>query len=370
MMRFVCCVVLLCLIGCDRLLLGDEDLVVSMEENLKPPLLTDDGWDVSQLDAENINAEAVQHLIRSIHQSPRNIHSMLIIRNNKLVSESYFDGWNRDKLHATRSASKSFMSTFVGIAIDKGIIAGVNEKVFDYFPDYADANNPDKSEIEIEHLLTMTAGFDWDEDYAFDDSRNDERRIEKSEDRLGYVLKKKMVSKPGDRFEYNSACPMVEDAIIRKSTGESTENLARKYFFTPLNIKNYYWRKNDDGLITAVGPILLRPRDMAKLGQVFLDKGKWKNQQIVSEEWVRAATTTFIGNEASATGYGYHWWTSKYIVRNVESRMFFAQGSGGQYIYVVPDFNAVVVFTSGNYPPRDQGAPLGMLKNVILPAMQ
>ena len=168
---------------------------------------------------------------------------------------------------------------------------------------------------------------------------------------------------------YNSGCPVLEAAIIKKSTGEDADIFAKKNFFTPLNITNYYWRKNKDGFITAVGPILLRPRDLAKLGQLFLDSGKWKGKQIVSANWVADATATFIGSESNATGYGYHWWTATYNVNSNLIRMFLASGSGGQYIFVVPSLNAVVVFTGGNYPPLNQGAPYTMMTNVILPAM-
>jgi CubicO group peptidase (beta-lactamase class C family) len=357
-------------ISCDGLLLGDEDQVIGLEENLKTPPALHDDWEVSTLAAQNINAEPIQNLIRSLQKDPQNIHSLVIVRNNKLVAESYFDGWHRDRLHATRSASKSFISTFVGIAIDKGHISDVHQKVFDYFPEYAHLNNAQKSQIEIRQLLTMTSGLQWDEkSYPSSDSRNDETAFEKSNDRLGYILGKEVVNKPGDRFEYNSGCPVVEAAIIEKSTGEDAEIFAKKNFFAPLNITNYYWRKNDDGLITAVGPILLRPRDMAKLGQLFLDSGKWKGQQIVSAKWVADATVTVKGNETNATGYGYHWWTAQYTINSKPIRIFFAQGSGGQYIFVVPGLNAVLVFTSGNYEPLNQRAPFGMMTNVILPAM-
>jgi CubicO group peptidase (beta-lactamase class C family) len=356
-------------VSCDKILLGDEDKTIGLEENLKPPPALNDDWEVSTLAAQNINAEPIQNLIRSIQKDPHNIHSLLIFRNNRLVSESYFDGWHRDRLHASRSASKSFISTLVGIAIDQGHISNVNQKVFDYFPEYAVLNNAQKSQIEIKHLLTMTTGLQWDEQSPSDDPKNDETALEKSNDRLGYILGKEVASKPGDRFVYNSGCPVLEAAILQKSTGEDADVFAEKNFFTPLNITNYYWRKNADGHITAVGPILLRPRDMAKLGQLFLDGGKWKGKQIVSANWVVDATATFIGNESSATGYGYHWWTATYTINNNLVRMFQAQGSGGQYIFVVPSLNAVVVFTGGNYPPLNQGTPFSMMRNVIVPAM-
>jgi CubicO group peptidase (beta-lactamase class C family) len=370
MKQYIFILLLLSAVGCDKTLLGDEDQLIGLEENLSVPPALNDDWEVSTLAAQNIDAEPIHNLIRSIQKDPRNIHSLLIFRNNTLVFESYFCGWFRDRLHASRSASKSFISTLVGIAIDQGHISNVNQKLFDYFPEYADLNNAQKSTIEIKHLLTMTAGFQWDEtSFPSDNPKNDETAFEKSSDRLGYILGKAVVNKPGDRFEYNSGYPVLEAAIVEKSTGEGADVFAQKNFFTPLNITNYYWRKNADGLITAVGPILLRPRDMAKLGQLFLDSGKWKGKQVVSAGWATDATATFIGNEGSATGYGYHWWTANYTINGSVIRIFRAQGSGGQYIFVVPSLNAVVVFTGGNYPPLNQGHPFSMMTRVILPAM-
>lgn len=356
--------------GCDKALLGDEDSLVTLEENLAAPPALNDGWEVSTLTAQNIDPTPIRRLIQRIHEDPQNIHSMLIIRNNKLVAESYFDGWQRDRLHATRSVSKTFISTLVGIAVDKGKLPGVNEKVFDYFPEYAYLKTPQKNQIEVRHLLSMTSGLQWDEKtFDGDDPRNDEYRLEKSDDRLGYLFKKDMIANPGSVFEYNSGCPVAESAIVTKATGEDAEAFARKNLFDPLNITNYYWRRNDDGYITAIGPILLMSRDMAKLGQLFLDSGRWKGQQIISADWVSRATTTYSGNEDNATGYGYHWWTAKYTINNQPTRVVFARGSGGQYIFVVPSLQAVVVFTSGNYPPLQQAAPVTFLRNIILPAM-
>lgn len=180
MKQYIIILLSLVTLGCDRALLGEEDQVIGLEENLKAPPALNDDWEVSTLAAENIHAEPIQNLIRSLQKNPRNIHSLLIFRNNKLVSESYFYGWHRDLQHASRSASKSFVSTLVGIAITQGHISNVNQKVFDYFPEYADLNNAQKSEIEIKHLLTMTAGLQWDEkSYASDDPRNDETAMEK-----------------------------------------------------------------------------------------------------------------------------------------------------------------------------------------------
>lgn len=363
------------IIGCDRILLGDDDPVVSLEENLNPPPALNDGWDVSDLGSQGIDAVRIRRLITNIQNNPRNIHSLLIIRNGKLVSESYFDGWNRGRLHSLRSDSKSFISTLVGIAIDKGQIRDVNQKVFDFFPEYSDLNNSQKSTMEIRHILTMSAGLQWDEFtyFGIDDYRNDEYAIERSEDRLRYLLAKESVHPPGSYFLYNSGLSILQSAIIKKGTGEGIDVFAKKHLFDPLGIVNYFWRMNSDGYVGNV-PLFLCPRDMAKLGQVFLDSGKWKGNQIVSAQWVAAASSSIITNTSSfaasspGTGYGYNWWTEKFIIDGSEIQAFAAEGNGGQYIFVVPDINGVVVFTGGNYT-SNQSEPFAMMANVILPAM-
>jgi CubicO group peptidase (beta-lactamase class C family) len=360
-------------IGCDKTLLGDDEPIISLEENLRSPIATGDGWEVSTLMAENIKPAPIQNLIKDIQADPKNIHSMLIFRNNKLVSESYFDGWHRDRLHALRSDSKSFISTLIGIAIDKGQIKDVDQKVFDFFPEYAYLKNATNEGMQLKHLLTMTAGFDWNENALFlDKSQYDDYIIETKDDRIGYILKKPIATSAGSHFLYNSGLPILQTAIIKKVTGETADVYAKKYLFDPLNITNFYWRMNADGYIKTA-PLYLRPRDMAKLGQLFLDGGKWKGNQIVSNNWVTTASSTIISNASifsgdNNTGYGYNWWTEKIVVSSNTISTFVAEGKGGQYIFVVPSLNAVVVFTGGNYDIY-QSAPFGLMQNVILPAM-
>jgi len=362
--------------SCDKMFLGKDEPVVSYDENIKPPPALNDGWDVSDLATQNIKADNIYQLIKYLQGNTSNIHSLIIIKNGKLVSESYFDGWNRNRLHALRSDSKSFISTLVGIAIDQGQIKDVNQKVFDFFPEYADLNNEQKNLIEIRHILTMSPGLQWDEStyFGLEDDRNDEYAIEQREDRLRYLLAKKVVHPPGNNFLYNSALPVLQSAIIKKSTGYNADVYAAKYLFEPLGIHNYFWRMNADGYV-AIAPLFLTPRDMAKLGQLFLDGGKWKGKQVVSSAWVEAASSMVITNTSSfpkkaqtTTGYGYNWWTEEFTINQEAVQTFAAEGSGGQYIFVVPGLNAVVVFTGGNYK-TNQNEPYGIMATKILPAM-
>ena len=358
------------LLACDKILLGEDEPIISLEENLQTPLALNDGWEVADLASQNINVQPIHQLVNHIQKNPNNIHSLLVVRNNKLVLESYFTGWHRDRVHALRSVSKTFMSTLTGIAVDKGYFA-VDEKVSDFLPEYAGLMNDQKRSIEVRHLLTMTSGIEWDEkSYPGEDLRNDETAFDRSDHRLQFLFEREMIAAPGKSFVYNSALPVVEAAIIRQKAGIHAHTFAEENLFKPLNITNYFWRTNEsDGYVTAIGPLFLCSRDMAKLGQLFLDSGTWNGQRIISKRWVKDATTAFTGNEDRAEGYGYHWWTARYYVSAKQFKVFYARGSGGQYIFVVPDLNSVVVFTSGNYPPLNQTAPVNMFVNVIMPAM-
>jgi CubicO group peptidase (beta-lactamase class C family) len=358
------------LAGCDNIFLGEDEPIISLQENLQPPPDLGDGWNVSDLASENIDVSRIHQMVTNIYETPDNIHSVVIIRNNKLVLESYFTGWHRDRLHALRSVSKTFMSTLTGIASDKGYLSH-DQHVASFFPEYAEMFNEQKGNIRVQHLLTMTAGFRWDEKtFAGDDPRNDEYAFDTSDHRFAYLFDKEMASTPGNTFVYNSALLVLESAIIYKATGIHAHLFAEENLFHPLQIKNYFWRTNeDDGYVNAIGPLFLTPRDMAKLGQLFLDSGEWKGQQLVSRQWVKEATSTFIGDEDRADGYGYHWWTARYRIEGDDIRIYFARGSGGQYIFVVPQVNAVIVFTSGNYPPLNQTEPVNRLVKAIIPSM-
>jgi CubicO group peptidase (beta-lactamase class C family) len=170
------------LFACDEVLLKDDD-GISIEQNLSIPESLGDGWDVSSPGREGADSAALFRLIRDLQSDSRHIHGLLIVKNNKLIVESYFDGWHRNRFQSMRSASKSIASTMVGIAIDKGFIAGIDQSVLDFFPEYADLRTADKDKIQLQHVLSMTAGLHWDQDmFPPEDPRNDEYQLEESDD--------------------------------------------------------------------------------------------------------------------------------------------------------------------------------------------
>jgi CubicO group peptidase (beta-lactamase class C family) len=351
--------------ACDVILLSEQDRPINIDENLATPASTGDGWEVSSLASEGIDAAPIEKLVTRIQSESWNLHSFLIVKNNKLVLDAYFAGWHRDRIHDMRSATKSVNAMLVGIAIDNGFIKDVNQPIIDFFPEYRHLFNESKKEIQIQHLLTMTAGLAWDQS-GQPGRVNDETTMEGSREWLGYVLQKEMQYRPGERFVYSSGCSNLLAGTIKASTGDNANVFAEMYLFEPLNITKYFWRQRDDGLCNAGAGLLLRPRDMAKIGQLVLDSGMWKGKEVVSRNWIKVATTP---TEASKKEYGYQWWVTTMTVKERPLRVVLAAGNGGQYIFIVPELQLVVVFTGGNYAPLNQNQPHAFMRMIILPSM-
>ena len=336
------------------------------------PAKAEDSWEIAALYEEGIDSGKIDELIRSIlNKRFKNIHSVLLVRNGKLVLEEYFYGYQRDTKHELHSVSKSITSILVGIAIDQKKILGVDEKVYEFFPEYTGSRWIDqKYNIAVEHVLTMSAGIDWDEQsHRLTDRRNDIVAMIYGDDWLEYVLNKKQIEAPGKRFNYSGGLNVLLGGIIKNSSDLYADKFAEKYLFGPLGISDYRWGRHPDGTINTQGGLSLRPRDMAKIGYLFLKEGKWQGRQIVSRNWVNESTKAHIP-AYFGLGYGYQWYRGEAAVNGKVIETFFAWGRGGQFIFVLPEFDLVAVFTSRPYD-NSYGVllPLGIVPNYIIPAM-
>ena len=255
-----------------------------------PPEL-DDGWQVSTLSNEGIDATAIARLVDRIEQGAfNNVHSCLIVRNGALVYEQYFGGIRREKLHRLYSVTKSVTSALIGIAIEQGYIAGVEQPIISYFPEYMDDDwNPHKNAITLQHLLNMTSGLKYDENsYPYSDPRNSHTQMTATRDWMAWALAQPLVAEPGTRFIYSTANSHLFSGIIHRTTGLYANQFAEEYLFGPLGIADYFWTIGDGYPATggSFGGLKLRPRDMAKFGYIYLNGGRWKGEQIVPEAWV------------------------------------------------------------------------------------
>ena len=336
------------------------------------PPETDDGWKISSLHEEGVNPEKINKLLRDIlNKRFKNIHSVLLVRNGKLILEEYFYGYDRDSKHELHSVSKSITSILVGIAIDQKMISGVDKKVYEFFPEYKGTRWIDqKYDIVVEHVLTMSAGIDWDEQsYRLTDRRNDILATLYSDDWLQYVLNKKQIEEPGKRYNYSGGLNLLLGGMIKHSSDLYADKFAEKYLFGPIGITDYRWHRHSDGTINTQGGLSLRPRDMAKIGYLFLKGGRWQGTQIVSRTWVTESTRAHIPAYFGLK-YGYQWHRGQTNVNGQFFETFFAWGRGGQFIFVLPEFDLVAVFTSRPYD-NAYGVffPLGIVPNYVIPSM-
>lgn len=330
------------------------------------PEQLEDGLAVSSLESAGISPAYLEELTNQINvDTYKNIHGLIIVKNNQLVYENYFHGYERTRLHNLYSASKSVNSALIGIAHDKGLIKDLDQKVVAYFPEYLPLANADprKQEITIKHLLTMSSGLecnDWNSN-----SRGQEEKAYKEDDVVKFTLDLPMVSNSGKNATYCSGGVIMLANIISKVAGEPHATFADRNLLAPLGITHYKWgfrEKRQD----RPDQIFLEPRDMAKFGMLFLNGGKWQGKQIISEEWVNASTQKQINLQGF--DYGYLWWRHTFKLNSQSIETFSAQGNGGQFIFVFPSLQMIAVMTGGNINSPLTSQPFDILAKYILPA--
>ncbi len=278
--------------------------------------------------------DSMFYFIKSTHQ---NIHHITIIRNNHTVIDADIYPYSSGYVHDLASVTKSFTSLLTGIAIDNGFIKDENEPVLKYFPEIT-GHHPLADSLTIKHLVTMTSGFDCSATGG-EKALNDMR---KSNDWVKFIFSLPMIAKPGSTFSYCSCNFYLLGEIIYRSTGLTPHAFAKKYLFEPLQIKDTRWISNDKGINHGWGDLFLYPYDMAKIGQLVLDKGKWQRKQIVSGQWINKSLQT-ISKLSDDKGYGFGWWS------NDKLDYYEAAGRGRQTISVIPSKNMIVTFLGGEF---------------------
>jgi len=295
----------------------------------------------------------------------KNVESIIVFSDGKLKFEKYYNGNKRDSLHLIQSQTKSIMALLMGIAIDKGFVENENVPVKFYFPEYFSNGDKLKSGVTIRDLLTMTAGFAWEEMIPFDDPNNDNANMFESGNWLQYSLSRPMATEPFKEFKYNSGCPMIVAGIIEKATKMKLDDFADKYLFGPLKINRYTWLKDRAGFCHAGGGLSMLPADVVKIGILVSNNGKWDSKQVVTEEWIRKVTISYISTSFDTSGYGYFWWIRDMRIReNKTIMMASAEGAGGQKLYVFPDYKLIIAFTEHNYT-TPQVSPLFINESVL-----
>ncbi len=393
LISFLTLCVLALLLGCG---VGVQPAKPSHDQSTPVVIQFGNAWEEASLADVGMEAGSIDQLIDLLQTREHYYHSLLVVKNGKLVVEEYWSGqdadlstyefglaapmeFDRDTPHFQASVTKSITSILVGIAIDKGFLEGVDEKVFDFFPEYADLSDGGKEKLTLAHMLIMGTGIPWDESYPYTDIRNDLNRMWHDTDPIRVVLEMPVVAAPTTRFLYNSGTTNLLAEIVRRGTGMSVVEFAEHNLFGPLGISSYEWVgfEHDPDMALASSGLYLRPRDMAKIGQLYLQEGIWNGEQIVSREWVESSVKRWFSipprarGADHASGYGYQWWLEEYDDGEIEA--YSARGHGLEFIVVLPDVNMVVVFTGGAWGMSPFDAPMRynrIIEDYILPAVK
>jgi len=328
------------------------------DENLKLPYAGStpealgDGWVISTPEAEGLDADAIDEVYLDLFSetSYPTVHSLLVVRNGALVAEAYArDPGDRDRFHHLQSATKSVTAILTGIALDEGLLGGVDTPLFALMPSAFDQDQR-KREITLFHALTMQTGL------RFDDDVDTEKLVHGHGSSLELVLHRDLVSTPGTTFFYHDGNPQLVSGALQQATGMTEERWAALRLFGPLGITDYQWEASHDGLTFGAFGLWLKPRDMAKIGLMLVRGGTWEGERVVSSEWIDEATTPHTANG----DYGYYFWL-------FPGGAFRAEGHGGQVIHVVPDIDLVVVMTADPYSASAVLSPgmYGLIDRVV-----
>jgi CubicO group peptidase (beta-lactamase class C family) len=315
----------------------------------------------------------------------KNIHGVVVVRRGRLVTERYYENddqvrddkgtprvervsFTAERSHELRSVTKSIVSLLYGIALGQGKVPPLDAPLLAQFPQYTDL--PDlwqRQRWTIRHAITMTLGEDWNEDLAYADPRNGQTAMEAAPDRYRYALEQPIVAVAGERWIYSGGATALIGKIIEKGIGGSVHDYARSMLFDPLGIGPTEWRIGRDGEMNFASGLAMRPRDVARIGQLLLDGGKAGERQIVPADWLEASFKP-AARINDRVQYGAHWYVGN-MVRSRRTPWMAALGNGGQRLFVLPELELVAVVTAGGYDKRDRVSD-DLLAEAVLPGLQ
>ncbi len=334
-----------------------------------PPEKINDGLEVASSMIYDANISLLDSMIQGVERGDFvNIHSILIVKENKLILEKYFDNNNRNTRHEIRSATKSIGSILTGIAIDKGFIPSEDSFVYEFLKDeYSPSYGWDSkaSHIKISHLLTMLSGYDCDD---LNTNFACENAMYETDDWVQYSLDLPISYEPGLHWAYNSSSLILVSEIIARTSGMDLDEFAEKYLFGPLGIRNFQWVRSPKDREWIGGGARMISREMVKIGLLMQNQGMWGEDSIISQEWIAKSTRKHSEMLGSGVDYCFLWQTGATLVNDQLVKAFWASGNGGQYIIIIPALDMVIVFTGGNYNSQLANQPFDLLCSYILPA--
>jgi CubicO group peptidase (beta-lactamase class C family) len=308
-------------------------------------------WPTATPEEVGIDSVPLAEMFDFVRERQIPVHSIQLVRRGRLVLDAYFYPYDGRTRHDVASVTKSVISTLVGLAIERGHIRDVQQPVLGFFPGRTTAElDARKRQQTLEHLLTMQSGWDCGVPLGTPSINADRQLAEmrRRNDWAQFALDLPMTSKPGTRFLYCNANCHLLSAILTRVTGTNALAFARRELFEPLGIRDTAWPADPQGNNYGWGDLQLHPRDMARLGQLFLQRGRRAGRQIIPEAWLRSATRAHVEDTGGKDRYGYYWWVSAEL-----PGLFEAVGRGGQRITVWPTKELVLVYTGGGFEPGD-----------------
>ena len=355
-------------------------------------------WPTSTPAAEGIDPAAIDALVADLESGEYGlVDAFMLIRNGRVVADHRFTRdyaaiaaeydptnhqFNYDhpdwhpylrgtELHSLQSVTKSVTSAALGIAIDEGLLGGVDTPVMPFFEAYAPyVTDARKESTTLEDFLTMRSGIEWNTQGAYGSGNHSTDLLEASEEWSRFVLEQPTDTTPGSRFEYNDGVSVLLGKILREATGQRVDEWARERLFEPIGITDFYWKITPDGEADTEGGLYLSTEDLARFGYLFLRGGEWNGRQIVSREWVEASTAPVVpdvapNNGRPNSGYGYQWWILD--AENGHTRVYAGNGYGGQFVVVSPEHDIVAVFNGWNIHGGGNRSTYRALQQRILP---
>jgi CubicO group peptidase (beta-lactamase class C family) len=349
-------------------------------------------WPVSTPENEGVDSTKISQGIDLIHTGDYgDIRSLIVIKNGKLISENYFN--NTGEKAPVYSVTKSIGSILLGIAKYQGYEFEITQSMMSYMPQYADINDFDnKQNISLQHLLSQRHGLDWDElTLPYEQIGNPVTTMLATNDWYRTVLEWPTSHQANQKFAYSTGASSLMSVVLKTITNQTPQNFSQSQLFEPLDIvpQNTHWEivgangSNGTGISTfpmGLAPLgfglWLKPIDLAKLGQLYLNKGLWQGNRILSESWIDQSTFPYSNGVtdpdffgSSNTGYGHQWWTTVFKdINNRTYHSYYADGFGRQFIFVFPEIDLVVVSTARDF--TYDGIGIGaLLRNFILPSM-
>ncbi|RYD21806.1 MAG: class C beta-lactamase-related serine hydrolase [Verrucomicrobiaceae bacterium] len=308
-------------------------------------------------EAQGIPTAAIAEYVGALDKI-ETMHSFMILRHGQVIAEGWWKPEAADKQHVLNSVSKSFNSTAVGLAVAEGKLS-LDDKVLKFFPDDAPADPSENLRaMTVRDLLTMSGGHDTEPKKGADGAPS-----------VKLFLNAPVVHPPGTHFLYNGMGSYTLSAIVTKATGQTVEQYLKPRLFDPLGIENAKWPSSPEGFSLGAHGLYLLTEDIAKLGQLYLQKGKWNGKQLLTEAWVADATRKHVPNNKEPhanigadwhEGYGYQFWRCRH-------NAYRADGAGGQFVVVIPDKDVVIAMTAGG---ADMQAELDVIWEKLLPAFQ